>query len=65
LEQGRTRLGLRLRLSPAQHEPLLEDASGDSPDAVLCLMQAAWARERPGYGLPSEIDPVEGWIVTA
>lgn len=65
LEQGRTRLGLRLRLSPAQCEQLVEDASGDSLDAVLCLMQAAWAGSRPGWGLPAAIDPLEGWIVTA
>ncbi len=65
LEQGRTRLQLRLKLSPAQHERLVEDASGDSLDAVLCLMQAAWASERPGYGLPSDVDPLEGWIVSA
>jgi hypothetical protein len=65
LEQGRTRLGLRLKLSPAQHERLVEDASGDSLDAVLCLMQAAWASEQPGYGLPADIDPLEGWIVSA
>jgi hypothetical protein len=65
LEQGRTRLGLRLKLSPAQHERLVEDASGDSLDAVLCLMQAAWASQRPGLGLPPQIDPLEGWIVSA
>ena len=65
LEQGRTRLALRLKLSPAQHERLVEDASGDSLDAVLCLMQAAWASGRPGYGLPADIDPLEGWIVSA
>jgi hypothetical protein len=65
LEEGRTRLGLRLKLSPAQHERLVEDASGDSLDAVLCLMQAAWASERPGFGLPPGIDPLEGWIVSA
>ena len=39
--------------------------AGDSLDAVLCLMQAAWASERPGYGLPADIDPLEGWIVSA
>jgi Protein of unknown function (DUF429) len=65
LEHGRTRLGLRLKLSPAQHERLVEDARGDSLDAVLCLMQAAWASQRPGWGLPPDIDPLEGWIVTA
>ena len=65
LEQGRTRLGLRLKLTPAQHERLVEDASGDSLDAVLCLMQAAWASPQPGWGLPETIDPLEGWIVGA
>jgi Protein of unknown function (DUF429) len=65
LEQGRTRLGLRLKLSPAQHERLVDDASGDTLDAVLCLMQAAWASGQPGYGLPTDVDPLEGWIVSA
>ena len=65
LEQGRTRLALRLALSPAQREQLVEDATGDRLDAVLCLMQAAWASGRPGWGLPAHIDPLEGWIVTA
>lgn len=65
LEQGRTRLGLRLRLSHAQRDALVADASGDRLDAVLCLLQAAWARARPGFGLPAHVDPLEGWIVTA
>lgn len=65
LEQGRTPLGLRLKLTPAQAGELVADASGDTLDAVLCLMQAAWAQGRPGYGLPAVVDPVEGWIVTA
>ena len=65
LEQGRTRLGLRLRLTHAQREHVIDDASGDRLDAVLCLMQAAWASTRPGCGLPDGVDPVEGWIVSA
>ena len=65
LEQGRTRLGLRLRLSHAQRDVLVADASGDRLDAVLCMLQAAWASERPGHGLPLEVDPLEGWITTA
>lgn len=74
LEQGLTRLGLRLKLSPAQHDTLVADASGDSLDAVLCLMQAAWAAQQqaqgrsppdgPGWGLPA-FDPLEGWIVSS
>ena len=65
LEQGRTRLGLRLKLSHAQRDDLVADASGDRLDAVLCLMQAAWAETQPGYGLPAEVDPLEGWILSA
>lgn len=65
LEQGRTRLGLRLRLSHAQRDALAADASGDELDAVLCLVQAAWAAREPGFGLPADVDPLEGWIVSA
>jgi Protein of unknown function (DUF429) len=66
LEQGRsTRLALRLRLTHAQRDHVIDDASGDRLDAVLCLMQAAWASTRPGYGLPEGVDPIEGWIVSA
>ncbi|MGZ5182716.1 MAG: DUF429 domain-containing protein, partial [Ramlibacter sp.] len=67
LEAGRTRLELRLKLSHAQRDALVEDASGDSLDAVLCLLQAAWAQRQgpPRYGLPEELDPLEGWIVSA
>lgn len=67
LEQGRTRLGLRLKLTHAQADALAGDASGDSLDAVLCLLQAAWAAQHgaPRYGLPADLDPLEGWIVSA
>ena len=65
LEQGRSRLGLRLKLSHAQRESLVDDASGDRLDAVLCLLQAAWAQTQPGYGLPATMDSLEGWIVSA
>lgn len=67
LEQGRTRLALRLKLTHAQHDALVEDASGDRLDAALCLVQAAWAAQQgaPRYGLPPDLDPLEGWIVSA
>ena len=69
LEMGQTRLGLRLKLSHAEHDTLVDDASGDSLDAVLCMVQAAWAQAQheagdAHYGLPV-CDPLEGWIVTA
>jgi hypothetical protein len=67
LETGRSRLGLRLKLTHAQRDALAQDPSGDRLDAVLCLVQAAWAARQgpPRYGLPEELDALEGWIVTA
>ncbi len=65
LEQGRSRLGLRLKLSHAQREAMVDDASGDRLDAVLCLLQAGWAQAQPGHGFPEVVDPLEGWIVSA
>ena len=67
LEHGNTRLALRLKLTHAQRDALVQDASGDRLDAVLCLMQAAWAQRHgaPSYGLPGTLDPLEGWIVSA
>jgi len=66
LEHGQTRLGLSLRLSHAQRDLLADDARGDALDAVLCLLQAAWAAQQgaPRYGLPRQFDPLEGWILT-
>jgi hypothetical protein len=65
LEQGRTRLGVRLRATHAQRDDLVADASGDRLDAALCMVQAAWAVRQPGHGLPLEVDPLEGWITSA
>jgi len=65
LEQGRTKLGLRLKFSHAQRDELVADASGDSLDAVLAMLQAAWAATQPRYGRPEGVDPLEGWIVSA
>jgi hypothetical protein len=69
LEVGQTRLGLRLKLTHAQHDSLVADASGDCLDAVLCMVQAAWAFAQHSvghgcYGLPL-FDSLEGWIVSA
>jgi hypothetical protein len=67
---GPLRAGVRLKLSHAQRDVLIADASGDALDAVLCLVQAARAeqQQRAGhlsYGLPAKIDPLEGWITGA
>lgn len=65
LEQGRTRLGLRLKLTVAQHDALVADPRGDRLDAVLCLVQVAWASRQPRHGWPDGVDVVEGWILSA
>lgn len=73
LEAGQVPLlqaaGLRLKLTHAQRDHLADDASGDRLDAVLCLLQVAWAQHQheaghPSYGLPP-FDPLEGWIIGA
>jgi hypothetical protein len=69
LELGQTRLGLRLALGNAAREKALNDGKADVLDAVLCMMQAAWALQQhqsghPRYGLP-DFDALEGWIVSA
>ena len=43
---------------------------GDTLDAVLCLVQAAWGQMRYAAGdalcgLPPGLDPLEGWILSA
>jgi hypothetical protein len=63
--EGRTRLALSLALTDGQQVGLVDDASGDTLDAVLCLLQAAWAAMQPRWGLPDTVDPLEGWIVSA
>ena len=73
LENGQAPLlasvGLRAKLTHSQRDTLADDASGDSLDALLCMLQAAWAlcQHEAGHrcwGLPM-FDPLEGWIVTA
>ena len=66
---GPLRLRMCLELTPLQRTALVADASGDALDAVLCMLQAAWAAQqhaagRPHYGLPGHVDPLEGWIIT-
>ncbi len=65
LESGRSRLGLRLQLNAAQREALIDDPTADRLDAALCLMQAGWSGGQPAFGMPADVDPVEGWIATA
>jgi hypothetical protein len=56
---------LRLSAAPSLAAEMVEDARGDRLDAALCLLQAGWAERHgaPRWGLPTSVDPLEGWIV--
>ncbi len=64
LKEGRP-LGIGMKIGKPGEKLLVDDGSGDSLDAVICAVQAAWAAGKPGFGLPPGIPPGEGWIVTA
>ncbi|MEH6461438.1 DUF429 domain-containing protein [Chitinimonas sp. JJ19] len=66
LQQGHPSLGLRLTSAdPDLLTALVEDPTADLLDAVLCLLQAAWASQQAHYGLPADMDVLEGWIISA
>ena len=56
--------GLTLKLGEGLEKQLVEDASGDTLDSVLCAIQAGWAylSRDNGYGIPEYANPCEGWI---
>ena len=66
LERGDP-VGITVELPAGLRAECIEDPSADRLDAVLCAVQAAWAvaRAEQRYGLPVDLDPVEGWIVGA
>jgi hypothetical protein len=59
--------GIHAHLNPKFEHQVVADGSGDQLDAVICAIQASWGQTQgaPRYGLPPNVDPVEGWIVTA
>ena len=63
-EELQATYGLRPAMSLALKQQLIDDASGDSLDAVLCALQAGWAYglRRHNYGIPQAASTCEGWI---
>ena len=51
-------------LSVTAPTSLASDPTGDTLDALLCAIQAAWAytKRDQNYGMPAGTDPLEGWI---
>jgi hypothetical protein len=64
LVAGTAGLDIRLAITPAWSRRLLADGSGDLLDAVICGLQAGHAATLPEYGLPADLDPLEGWIAS-
>jgi len=54
--------GVTVDLDDAAAEALAAEPKGDDLDALLCAVQAAWAARQPRYGVPADVDPLEGWI---
>lgn len=67
LVEGAHPFGVRADLPMALAEAAVDDATGDTLDAIACAVQAAWgaARAAENHGLPGAVDPVEGWIAGA
>ena len=61
----RRRYGVTVGMDDEVRRACVEDSDGDSLDAVLAAVQAAWAwtRRADGYGVPDDCDRLEGWIV--
>jgi hypothetical protein len=64
LVAGEAGLDIALTITPAWSRRLVADGSGDLLDAVICGLQAGHAAALPEYGLPADLDPLEGWIAS-
>lgn len=64
LERREAGLSVALAASRAVRTRLLDDGSGDWIDAAICALQAAHAAGLEGYGFPSDLDCLEGWIAS-
>ena len=64
LVSGTAGLDVRLEIKPVWKRRLVADGAGDLLDAAICGLQAAHAALLPRYGLPCDLDPLEGWIAS-
>jgi hypothetical protein len=57
--------GFAVEMDARWRDEFVRDPSADALDSLLCAVQAAWAHEKreERYGVPSECDPDEGWIL--
>lgn len=57
--------GIILDVPEATANTLIQDPTGDSLDALLCAIQAAWSytQQDDNFGIPENCNRDEGWIV--
>jgi hypothetical protein len=67
LDSGAHAMRIAVTFAEGLRAACLADASGDTLDAVICAVESAWGwlRRDCNYGLPADMDPLEGWIVGA
>ena len=55
-----------IALSSEFRDLLIEDVAGDELDAFICTIEAAWSwnQRNENLGIPLNVDPAEGWIVS-
>jgi hypothetical protein len=57
--------GFTVEMDARWRDEFVQEPSADALDSLLCAVQAAWAYEMrdEGYGVPTECDLDEGWIL--
>lgn len=64
LVAGTAGLDVGLEVPDALARRMIADGAGDLLDAAICGLQAAHAALLPDFGLPRDLDPLEGWIAS-
>ncbi len=59
---SKPKYGFAVEINNQLAQECVDDASGDTLDAVLATIQAARASRQPNYGIPENCDRLEGWI---
>ena len=62
LRYGKAGLSTKLKSSLTLQNRMIMDYKGDYLDAAICALQAAEVIKIRNFGLPKNLDPLEGWI---
>jgi hypothetical protein len=57
-------LDITAEIPIAWRRRIVADGAGDLLDAVICGLQAGHAARLPRFGMPANLDPLEGWIAS-